>query len=66
MADAVHVPPEKRLLNTSFKCFAVSASVRIQGGFLSYGKSVFVLQKFHQNIAAMGPRKAFLAENLCS
>ncbi len=44
MADAVHVPPEKQLLNTPFGWFVVSASVRIQGGILSYDKSVFVLQ----------------------
>jgi hypothetical protein len=37
MADAVYVPPEKRLLDTPFKWFTVSASVLIRGKVLSYG-----------------------------
>lgn len=44
MADAVHFPPEKRLLDTPYHYFLVSASVLIRGGYLSYRKSVFVLQ----------------------
>jgi hypothetical protein len=44
MADAVPAPPEKQLLNTPSEGFAVSACVRIQSGYLSYAKSVFVLQ----------------------
>ncbi|PKN37210.1 MAG: hypothetical protein CVU62_11445 [Deltaproteobacteria bacterium HGW-Deltaproteobacteria-2] len=38
MADAVHVPPKERLLNIPFEWFAVSASVLIPGGILSYEK----------------------------
>jgi len=42
MADAIHVPLEKRALHTPFKRCPVSASVRIQVEGLSYRPSVFV------------------------
>jgi len=54
MADAVPAPPEKQLLNTPSEGFAVSACVRIRGGYLSYARSVFVLQGKREKKASGG------------
>lgn len=46
MADAIHIPPEKRFLNTPSARVMVSDRVLIRSRVLSYMTSVLVLQIF--------------------